>query len=227
MHDPLKFLREKGMADIHARVLQKILTTFSPRAREARLRHFVSTMKIQAGQRVIDLGGSPGLWRFVDVPLDITIFNIEKQEKDERCRDSHRFTFMLGDATRATELQDNSFDIVFSNSCIEHVGPPIKQAAFAREVRRLAPSYYVQTPARSFPIEAHTGLPFWWYYPTAVRSRLIERWQARRPAYGEFIGGTRVLRRPELERFFPDAWIDTEKVLGLTKSYTAWRTVQG
>lgn len=215
------------MVDIHAGVLRKVLTTFSPRAREARLRRFVSTMKIQAGQRVIDLGGSPGIWRFVDVPLDITIFNIEKQGEDERCRDSHRFTFVVGDATNATELRDDSFDIVFSNSCIEHVGPPAKQAAFAREVRRLAPSYYVQTPARGFPIEAHTGLPFWWYYPAGLRTRLTERWQARRPAYGDFIKGTRVLRRSELESFFPDAQIDTEKVLGLTKSYTVWRTGQG
>lgn len=73
------------------------------------------------------------------------------------------------------------------DSCIEHVGPSMNQAAFAREVRRLAPSYYVQAPARGFSIEAHTGLPFWWYYPTGMRTRLIKRWQARRPAYGAFI----------------------------------------
>ena len=200
-----------------------MLKTASPRAREARLRRFVEVMRLSPGKRVIDLGGSTGLWRFVPVPLDITILNIEDQQHDGRCYPGHHFTFVRGDATGVVGFGDNSFDLAFSNSCIEHVGPPSKQAAFAREARRLALAYYVQTPAMGFPVEAHTGLPFWWYYPQGVRDRLIRGWGARRPDYGAFIAGTRVLRRRELEFYFPDATIEAEKILGFTKSYTAWR----
>lgn len=208
---------------MHDRFLREILKRLSPRARESRLRRFASIMSIEPGQRVIDLGGSTGLWRFVRTPLNITILNIEQQRLDDRDYGGHQFTFVQGDATNVVGFRDHSFDIAFSNSCIEHVGPAGKQAAFAREVRRLAPAYYVQTPAPTFPIEAHTGLPFWWLYPETLRTRLIQRWQILRPEYGQFISGTRALHRREIEDLFPDAKIDSEKVLGITKSYTAWR----
>lgn len=208
---------------IHNRLLRKLLKAASPRAREARLKRFAELMELKPGQRVLDLGGSTGLWRFVHIPLNITILNLEGERIDERQYNGHRFTIVRGDATDVRQFADNSFDLVFSNSCIEHVGPAEKQAAFAREARRLAPAYYVQTPAVTFPIEAHTGLPFWWLYPAGVRNRLIQGWRRRRPGYGEFIDGTRVLRRREIERFFPDATLEAERVLGLTKSHIAWR----
>jgi len=51
-----------------------------------------------------------------------------------------------------------SFDAVYSNSTIEHVGDESRQALFAAAVRRLAPAYWVQTPSSHFPIEIHTGV---------------------------------------------------------------------
>lgn len=208
---------------LHRRMLRAVLAIGSPRARAARMNRFADLMRLRAGQRVLDLGGNTSLWRFVDVPLDVTVLNLEGERIDERPYGEHRFTIVRGDATDLAGYADDSFDLVFSNSCIEHVGPPEKQAAFAREVRRLAPSYWVQTPAFGFPVEAHTGLPFWWLYPRAVRDALVRRWGRTRPAYAEFITGTRVLRRRDLQRYFPDGVIESEKVGGLTKSHMVWR----
>jgi hypothetical protein len=106
---------------------------------------------------------------------------------------------------------------------IEHVGGEERQAAFAREVRRLAPSYYVQTPSIWFPLEAHSGVPFWWALPNWVRRRLIERWRARIPAWAEMIEGTTVITRRKLQSYFPDGQIVTERFAGIPKSYAALR----
>lgn len=207
----------------HRRFLKTVLKAGSPRARAARMKRFVDTMNLRPGQRVLDLGGTTKLWRLVDTPLHVTVLNLDEQRIDERRYGEHEFTIVRGDATDVTAFGDGSFDLVFSNSCIEHVGPPEKQAAFAREVRRLAPSYWVQTPAMGFPIEAHTGLPFWWTYPKPVREALIRRWGRTRPGYAEFVAGTRVLSRRDLRSFFPDATITPERFMGLAKSHTAWR----
>ena len=208
---------------LHSRILRMMLKAVSPRARAARMKQFEQFMQLKPGQRIIDLGGSTKIWKFVDTPVNVTVVNLESQRIDEFTYGAHHFTIARGDATDLAGFQDNSFDIVFSNSCIEHVGDSGKQAAFAREVRRLAPSYYIQTPSIHFPIEAHTGLPFWWYYPEAVKQAFIRRWKKKRPAYGAMIAGTRVLSRSTLESIFPDGEIRRERVLGLVKSYTARR----
>lgn len=208
---------------LHAKTLRLMLKSVSPRARAARMKQFETLMQIRPGQRVIDLGGSTKIWKFVDTPLNVTVVNLESQRIDEFTYGAHRFTIVRGDATGLRDFPDGSFDLVFSNSCIEHVGGADQQAAFAREVRRLAPSYFVQTPSIHFPVEAHTGLPFWWYYPESVRRSMIQRWERQRPAYGAFIAGTRVLTRPTLEELFPDAEVHAERVLGLVKSHILYR----
>lgn len=183
---------------------------------------FCRLMNLQPGMRVIDLGGTTRLWKLVPVPLDITVLNLATQAIDEHRYGRHRFRVVRGDATNAPELASASFDLAFSNSVIEHVGPHEAQQRFAETVRRLAPSYWVQTPAKTFPIEAHTGLPFWWYYPSSVRRGLIRRWKADVPDYADFIAGTRYVPLGNIRSFFPEARIRRETFGGFVKSYVAW-----
>ena len=188
---------------------------------------FVALMGVRPHQRILDLGGVATLWRFVDIPLDITIVNLDAADLRRRQDGPHRFTYLLGNATDLMGLADDSFDIVFSNSCIEHVGPREKQDAFSREVRRLAQSYFVQTPAPSFPIEAHTGLPFWWWWPSSLRRHITLRWRRKDPNYAAFIEETRSLSAGQLSALFPDAAIYKERVAGFTKSLAAWKLQPG
>ncbi|NJK36721.1 MAG: class I SAM-dependent methyltransferase [Oscillatoriales cyanobacterium RM1_1_9] len=44
-----------------------------------------------------------------------------------------------GDACEVLDFSDNSFDLVFSNSVIEHVGSLERQTVFAQNVQRLSP----------------------------------------------------------------------------------------
>lgn len=165
------------------------------------------------------------IWKFVDTPLKIVLLNLEYGEDahaEASLAGQHQFTFVTGDA-RAVEMSSNSFDLAFSNSVIEHVGDKEARAAFAHEARRLAPRYWVQTPAKYFPIEAHTGMPFWWYYPEGVRNAFKEKWKPRLPAWTEMIEGTSLVEREELQYLFPDAMHVCERSFGITKSYIAYK----
>jgi hypothetical protein len=127
-----------------------------------------------------------------------------------------------GDACNVDQVGDQCFDLVFSNSVIEHVGPPPKQAEFAQEVLRLGRSYWVQTPSKWFPIEAHSGMPFYWFYPQWMRATLMRRWRKRLPAWwADYMGTTRVLSRRRLADLFPNGRTRVERFFGLSKSYVA------
>ncbi|MDR3509945.1 MAG: methyltransferase domain-containing protein [Caulobacteraceae bacterium] len=54
---------------------------------------------------------------------------------------------------------DDHFDIAVSNAVIEHVGSREAQAAFIRELSRVAKRVFLSAPNRWFPVEHHTGLP--------------------------------------------------------------------
>ena len=135
----------------------------------------------------------------------------------------HRIDIVEGDACNVDFAADGSYDIAFSNSVIEHVGPPDYQRRIAGEARRLAWRYWVQTPSVWFPIEAHNHMPFWWFYPAFLKAYLIRRWKKKLPVWTEMIEGTTVISRRSLSTMFPDAEIWTERFLGWPKSYAAFR----
>jgi SAM-dependent methyltransferase len=206
-----------------------LLPHFSAFARRRRMEGLMRMLEIKPGTRVLDLGGSPGIWENVPIPLDITILNLpggipsfELNSFDARTS-IHTFHHVQGDACNVHQFPDRSFDLAFSNSVIEHVGPREKQEAFAREVVRLGKSYWVQTPSAWFPIEAHTGMPFYWSYPEQLRAWLLRRSQKKLPSWWtEYIAETRVLSRRRMVELFPNAPVEVEFFFGFPKSYVAY-----
>src|SRR5262245_40383167 len=65
--------------------------------------------------------------------------------------DTEGFTYILGSALEVP-FSDQSFDLAFSNSVIEHVGNEEDQLKFAGEMLRVARKIYCQTPCRLFPV---------------------------------------------------------------------------
>ena len=124
-----------------------------------------------------------------------------------------------------------SFDVVHSNSVIEHVGRWDDMASMAREVRRLAPRYFVQTPYFWFPIgsltrdfRCSTGCPSSWRYRILLK-RTCGFWKQRLDV-GEAtkaVQSALLLDKRQLQFLFPDAQIVAEKFLGFTKSLVAIR----
>ena len=174
---------------------------------------------VKPGMRVLDLGGQPDIWNFVSAPLDITILNLPGVAAPAPKESTHKFDFVEGDACNVTAYADRSFELVFSNSVIEHVGGEEKQRAFADEVRRLGVKYWVQTPSIWFPVEAHTGMPFWFFMPEFIRLRFIKNWEEKLPDWTEMVKGTTVLSKSEMRDYFPDGSMITERKFGIPKSY--------
>lgn len=191
--------------------------------RDRRLAQFIEAVNPPKNAKILDLGGLPSMWGDAAHQFEITIVNLpdalsKEQHAPGPCR------MLEGDATNLRDLfEDQTFDIVFSNSVIEHVGDVTQQQAFANEVRRLGKAYWIQTPSNYFPIEAHTGVPFYWQMSESRRQRLQETWEQQLPLWSEMVRSTRVLTRSQMEALFPDSQIFVERKFGFEKSYTFYR----
>jgi len=57
-------------------------------------------------------------------------------------------------------FENDSFDAVFCNAVIEHVGDENDQTQFLNEMMRVAKVVYFTTPNKWFPVETHTNVLF-------------------------------------------------------------------
>lgn len=180
-----------------------------------------------ARMRVLDLGGTIESWGLCPVrPAHVTLLNmgVAQGETPDWMRQ------LDGDATDVpAPVRDESWDLVFSNSVIEHVGGHAKRRDFAEQVRSLAPAYWVQTPNRYFPIEPHWLFPGFQFLPVAARRTVAQhwplyKWRSDDPdrALREVLD-IELVSRTEMAMLFPDATLVPEKVAGLTKSWIAVR----
>src|SRR5215207_6216230 len=115
----------------------------------------------------------------------------------DRFRQSYpRARYVQGDALELP-FEDGSFDVVFSNAVIEHVGGKEAQRRFLAEALRVAPRAFVTTPNRWFPIEVHTRLPLVHWLPDAAAHRAYEL--TRKP----WAKGNRLLGPGSFSELFP------------------------
>jgi hypothetical protein len=163
--------------------------------------------------------------------VDVTILNLVVIPWQNR-RGYPSITTIVGDGC-ALPYGDGAFDIVFSNSVIEHLGTAERQKKFAAELRRVGRSLWVQTPAKSFPIESHLLTPFIHYLPVAARVKLLRRFTTwgllTKPSPQQveaFLAEVRLLSASEMQALFPDCTLVRERVIGLSKSYIAVRDSQ-
>ncbi len=178
--------------------------------------------------RIVDLGGTAGFWEhrgWADRrDIEITTVNHEPDRPDVPGHANIRA--IRGDVTDLGHLADDSFDVAFSNSVIEHLYTPDRQAVMAGELRRLAPAFWLQTPNYWFPMEPHFHVVGWQWMPIAVRTTVIQRRRCgwRGPcrdveAADAAVREVRLMTRRELRRLFPEAVIRPERFGGLVKSW--------
>lgn len=175
---------------------------------------------------ILDVGGTDNFWIKSQIPnvpgVRITLLNLHLEKT------SHpHISSMIGDATNMKDFGDKKFDLVFSNSVIEHLYTFENQQKMANEIQRVGRKYFIQTPNKYFPIEAHYAIPFAQYLPkkllllilTKTKLSRLQRWDYQ--AAKQYLDEIRLLNKSELGQLFPKSKLIKEKVLGMTKSLTA------
>lgn len=156
--------------------------------------------------KILDVGGLADFWDHSPVSPRVTILNLSAPAD------------VIADAQQLP-FKNNAFDIVFSNSVIEHVGCVQNQESFAEEISRVGAKFIVQTPNRWFPLELHTLILCLHWLPRHIFRRIAPLiWLNAMPGG---INDLRLLSAADLRTLFPGARIIRERFLCWTKSLIA------
>ncbi len=200
--------------------------SISSRARAKRWQRFVDLHPDLERMRIVDLGGTVQAWaRAEPRPAEVTVLNVFPQESNRSWIKS-----VVGDACDAAAVLDRAeYDLVYSNSVIEHVGGHHRRRSFAKSVEELAPHHWVQTPYLYFPVEPHWLFPGFQFLPLRARVAVSMNWplipskpQTRADAIRRS-QGSELLSRTQLQYYFPGSRIEAEHAAGLIKSLIAIR----
>ncbi len=198
--------------------------SLSHRFRQRRFRVFLEMVRsLPKPISILDIGGTLAFWEgmgFSEDGVTITLLNLEVQHPLKP-----GFISITGDAT-ALDFDDQSFDIVFSNSVIEHLYTFEQQQKMAAEVQRVCKQYFIQTPNYWFPIEPHWVFPFFQYLPFNWRVWLTQHFslghipqQPKRSDAERQVREIRLMTKAELQSIFPKAQLYRERFLFFTKSF--------
>jgi ubiquinone/menaquinone biosynthesis C-methylase UbiE len=189
------------------------------RSRRRKFELFMNVLRPTAQDLVLDCGGGDSSyfealypWPERIVVLDIARANQQPGASMPVCADGLYLPF-----------RDQTFDIIWSNAVVEHVGDFTRQRQFARELRRVGRSYFVTTPWKGFPIELHYKLPLYQFVP-----KIAQRWLSRRYAIGWYPKGQwediNLLWQRQLQLLFPDARVFKHQITPWPETLIAYRT---
>lgn len=199
------------------------------RFRRKRLRifeRFISDMAVPV--KILDIGGTENFWHQMGYSGNndylITIVNIENINIT-----GANINYIRADARDISCIESSKFDVVFSNSVIEHVGGIEDMRKMAEGIRKLNIRYMVQTPNFYFPMEPHFMFPCFQFLPGFVQLFLLMNFNigwykkcSNKKEARELIDSIHLLRLNELKELFPGSMIYKERFLGLVKSYIAY-----
>ncbi|MEZ7956293.1 MAG: class I SAM-dependent methyltransferase [Rubritalea sp.] len=210
----------------------KIYAAISPKFREERIRNFLEKMQPDENTRILDVGGYSGYWKNMGIKSHVTIVNLHDLEEDS-LKGSDQFTFVKADGCDLP-FDNNSFDLVYSNSVIEHLFTSEKQQEFASEANRVGKSYWIQTPAKEFPVEPHVLTPFIHWFPKKIQLRLAKYFTVRswildqsrpsRQSIYDLVDEVVLLNKRQIMELFPDGKLIIEKFLGFKKSFILYKS---
>ncbi len=202
--------------------IHKVFLVFQKHFRKNRMKQFVELFNVTKNTRILDIGGGVLNWTFIKENPQVIMLNLSVSKPDNLPKN---LAYVAGNAL-SLPFPDNSFDIAYSNSVIEHLYTFNNQKTFAREMLRVSKRIYMQTPNKSFLIEPHLITPFIHFLPEGLQRCLLKNFTIwgilTRPSkekVDRFLKEVRLLTKSELKQLFPECKILKEKWLFLTKSY--------
>lgn len=173
---------------------------------------------------ILDVGGTENFWINRGFHkrdnIKITLVNLFPQTTQY-----DHITALQGNATNLSMFDKKQFDIVFSNSVIEHVSTFSNQQKMAQEIQRVGHKYFIQTPNKYFVIEPHFLFPLFQFLPKRLKYIILTKTKLANtrkwpPDVAEkVIREVRLLSKREIKGLFKDGQLYKEKIGGLTKSF--------
>lgn len=224
---------ESFLQKLFPRIFGYSAGSYISRIRQRRLQQLSAYLQGVASEsnsviRILDVGGSFMFWRqcafFQPEQYHITLLNLEIETLPSGL---DGFESVTGDACRLPE-NTGEYDVVFSNSVIEHLSPADQQK-MAAEICGKAKRYIVQTPNFWFPFEPHSQIPCFQFLPHWLRAMMIRwggaiNWFPKKESLRECLEVSRsinMLSKSEFRALFPDAKIVVERLWWLPKSFMA------
>ncbi|HEY3767920.1 MAG TPA: class I SAM-dependent methyltransferase [Candidatus Angelobacter sp.] len=131
---------------------------------------FFDALQPDKSDTMLDIGGWLGedgefsaLYNFFPRMTSINLIPVDHAHAD----------FVQGDACEMP-FESKSYDYVFSNAVIEHVGDYDRQQLMAQEIMRVArKGFFVATPNLWFPVDPHSYIPMLQFMPFSIRRRVL------------------------------------------------------
>lgn len=122
-------------------------------------------------------------------------------------------------------FEDNSFDYVWSNAVIEHVGSKERQLLFLSEMIRVAKKKIVfTTPNRAFPLEIHTRFPFVHWFSKRISDwvyiKIGKKWASGEYMYLLYKSDLVSLLNAMLDKYRISYEVIPNRMMGLTATFT-------
>lgn len=187
--------------------------------------------------RVLDLGGTAEMWSRWQVresdALQITLLNHHRLDTTQRdvpvtqpfIRSCH------GDALALTARELHSFDVIFSNSMLEHLPSRVQQVQLADCIMASGLPFFIQVPNRRSPVDPHFPhplVPFFALYPRELQARLLAWSHLGSGGRATSLAQARAtfahyhpLSRTDMHRLFPAATVRMQWTFGLPMSVIA------
>lgn len=216
-------------------MFKKLLDNTNPNSlankfRRKRFKLFIDFIKdFPRPVKILDAGGTVSFWEQMEYAgnsdFEITLVNIEIPEITKH----KNILPVKGDVTDLGMFKNKCFDIVFSNSVIEHIPTANGRQQMADEIKRVGKSYFIQTPNYYFPFEPHFLFPCFQFFPVSLKLFMLKNFSMgwfkkceNNEVALRLLENNKLLKPVELKSYFPSSKIFYEKYLILNKSITVF-----